>query len=75
MQCHKLQESLLPEDLWDKDFVPTEEDRKASRTLYTETHTRISTQPLHYRPGDEEAVLGNLYRLLEFVGSVRITLS
>jgi hypothetical protein len=30
MQCHKLQESLIQEDLWDKAFMPTEEDRKTA---------------------------------------------
>ncbi|RKZ70608.1 MAG: hypothetical protein DRR42_11035 [Gammaproteobacteria bacterium] len=42
---------------------PTDLDREAAWILYTEIRSRISTQPLHYRSGDEETALDSLYRL------------
>jgi hypothetical protein len=42
---------------------PTAQDRAAAWILYTEIRTRISTQPLHYRSGDEETALRSLYEL------------
>ena len=42
---------------------PTDLDREAAWILYTEIRSRISTQPLHYRSGDEETALDSLYNL------------
>lgn len=42
---------------------PTKLDREAAWILYTEIRSRISTQPLHYRSGDEETALTSLYNL------------
>lgn len=53
----------IPEELRQSDWQPTEADRKASWLLYTELRTRIATQPLHYRSGDEETALDSLYQL------------
>ena len=46
-------------------WKPTGADRKAAWNLYTELRSRISTQPLHYRSGDEETALTSLYNLFE----------
>lgn len=47
----------------DQRFEPTAEDRKAAWEFYTELRTRISTQPLHYRSGDECRALASLVEL------------
>lgn len=44
-------------------WEPTDKDRAAAWILYTEMRTRIATQPLHYRSGDEETALKSLYDL------------
>ena len=44
-------------------WEPSEADCQAAWTLYIELKTRIATQPLHYRAGDEETALDSLYRL------------
>ena len=46
-------------------WQPSEKDREAAWVLYTEIRTRISTQPLHYRSGDEETALDSVYRLFD----------
>jgi hypothetical protein len=55
----------LPAEQGRQPWSPTEKDREAAWILYTEIRTRISTQPLHYRSGDEEAALDSLYKLFE----------
>lgn len=46
-------------------WKPSEQDRNAAWILYTEIRTRIASQPLHYRSGDEETALDSLYKLFE----------
>jgi Patatin-like phospholipase len=46
-------------------WQPADADRLASWQLYTELRTRIATQPLAYRSGDEEAALDSVYQLFE----------
>mgnify|MGYP001172759720 CR=1 FL=1 len=60
---HQLVE--LPDDVSGQTWKPTEEDRNAAWELYTEMRTRISTQPLHYRAGDEETALNSVYSLFQ----------
>ena len=55
----------------ERPWEPTEADRKAAWTLYTQLRTRIATQPLHYRAGDEETALDSLYKLFDLT---RVTL-
>ena len=47
------------------EWAPADEDRRAAWKLYTELRTRISTQPLAYRAGDEATALDSVYRLFE----------
>lgn len=44
-------------------WQPTRADREAAWILYTELRTRIATQPLHFRSGDEETALKSLRAL------------
>ena len=53
----------LPESVLLREWKPTEEDRNAAWDLYTELRTRITTQPLHYRAGDEVTALDSVYKL------------
>ena len=53
----------LPPNVLTREWTPSEEDRSAAWDLYTELRTRITTQPLHYRAGDEEAALDSLFML------------
>lgn len=46
-------------------WSPGDADRTAAWKLYTELRTRITTQPLAYRAGDEETALNSVYRLFE----------
>jgi hypothetical protein len=52
-------------ELGDQVWSPSEKDREAAWVLYTEIRTRISTQRLHYRSGDEETALDSLYKLFD----------
>lgn len=47
------------------DWAPCQADRVAAWQLYTQLRTRITTQPLAYRAGDEAAALASLYRLFD----------
>src|SRR5258708_2335860 len=49
---------------------PMASDREAAWGLYTELRTRIATQPLAYRSGDEESALDSIYRLFELSRSI-----
>jgi hypothetical protein len=44
---------------------PGYQDRRAAWELYTELRTRIATQPLAYRSGDEATALDSIYRLFK----------
>lgn len=46
-------------------WAPTDEDASAAWELYTELRTRITTQPLAYRAGDEATALTSVFRLFE----------
>ena len=45
--------------------VPTAKDAEPARVLLIELNTRIATQPLHYRAGDEETAVTSLYDLFK----------
>lgn len=45
--------------------APTANDAEPARVLLTELDTRIATQPLHYRAGDEETAVTSLYDLFK----------
>jgi hypothetical protein len=51
-------------------WSPGEPDRLAAWTLYTELRTRITTQPLAYRAGDEATALESVYGLFEISRAV-----
>ncbi len=53
----------LPQKVLEREWAPSNEDRAAAWDLYTELRTRITTQPLHYRSGDEESALDSLFKL------------
>ncbi len=59
---------LFFEQLLDRPWEPTAEDRKAAWELYTELRTRIATERLHYRSGNEKRALESL---AELFGSTR----
>ncbi len=67
LEGHKVSEGLIriSPELGDSSWDPTEKDREAAWILYTELRTRITTQPLHYRSGDEETALKSLYDLFD----------
>jgi len=52
-----------PHPFADKDWQPTDADKSAAWALYTEIRTRITTQPLAYRHGDEETALTSIYNI------------
>ena len=49
----------------DLEWIPGDADRRAAWNVYTELRTRISTQPLAYRAGDEGTALKSIYRLFD----------
>jgi hypothetical protein len=53
-------------DLKSLEWKPTDEDRAAAWTLFTEMRTRIVTRPLPYRTGDEAAALSSVYQMFGF---------
>ncbi len=53
----------LSKEQQQRPWAPSEKDREAAWILYTEIRTRITTQQLHYRSGDEETALDSLYKL------------
>ncbi len=67
LEGHKVSEGLIriSPELGDSSWDPTDKDREAAWILYTELRTRITTQPLHYRSGDEETALKSLYDLFD----------
>ena len=46
-----------------KEWAPSEADQSAAWELYTEIRTRITTQPLAFRHGDEETALTSVYNI------------
>ena len=46
-------------------WSPNDKDSAAAWEFYTELRTRITTQPLAYRAGDEATALTSVYRLFE----------
>lgn len=65
-EIEKSQPHIFDEVLW----APIEADRLAAWEFYTELRTRITTQPLAYRAGDEGAALDSIYRLFELSRSI-----
>jgi hypothetical protein len=55
----------LPDAVLEREWKPSDEDRAAAWDLYTELRTRITTQPLRYRDGDEATALTSLYELFK----------
>ena len=54
-------ESAEPHPFASKDWQPADADKSAAWELYTEIRTRITTQPLAFRHGDEETALTSVY--------------
>ena len=73
-EAHHLQAfflgSHLPQAYADQPWRPTEADQQAAWELYTELRSRIATQPLHFRSGDEETALDSLYKLFGFARDI-----
>src|SRR5690242_19584304 len=46
-------------------WSPADADSRAAWELYIELRTRITTQPLGYRAGDEAAALDSIYQLFQ----------
>jgi len=62
---NRLPPSLFPDTLFESEWTPGPADTKAAWILYTEMRTRIATQPLHFRAGEEKSALTSLYQLFE----------
>ncbi len=58
---------IFPAALCGRRWNPSEHDQRAAWLLYTELRTRITTQPLHYLDGSEQATLDSLHQLFELV--------
>lgn len=58
--AHLLQ---LPNGLPERTWAPAMPDREAAWALYSELRTRITTQPLDYRSGDEATALESFHSL------------
>lgn len=67
LQKNQLSKEILDyfENLANREWSPTEKDQQAAWDLFTEMSSRISTQPLHYRSGDEETALTSVYNLFQ----------
>ncbi len=55
--------ALEPQPFADKEWQPTAADKSAAWELYTEIRTRIATQPLAFRHGDEETALTSIFNI------------
>lgn len=65
-------DSLIELD-WEQEgqkWKPTDEDKSAAWVIYTELHSRITTQQLHYRSGDEETALTSIFNLFQIIRDV-----
>ena len=60
-----LKEKLNPEKNADTEATPIDNNRKAAWDLYVEMETRITTQPLHPKHGDEKTALDSVYSLFQ----------
>lgn len=71
---HDLQELQkeirLPDDVLKREWNPDDDDRQAAWALYTQMRTRIATQPLDYRAGDEATALKSVYHLFGFTRAI-----
>lgn len=56
-------ESTEPHPFANKEWQPADADKSAAWELYTEMRTRITTQPLAFRHGDEESALTSVYNI------------
>ncbi|MEM7360778.1 MAG: hypothetical protein AAF431_16935 [Pseudomonadota bacterium] len=63
----EMKTKLLPTSLEEDSRKPTTADQKAAWKLCIELRTRISTQELHFRSGDDETALTSLYNLFGIV--------
>jgi hypothetical protein len=64
LQKHEVHGLLqLPQGLAERPWAPTPADRKAAWWLYSELRTRITTQSLDYRAGDETTALASFHSL------------
>ena len=54
-----------PHPFANQTWEPTDADKSAAWALYTELRTRITTQPLAYRHGDETTALTSIYNIFE----------
>ncbi len=61
---------LISAESGERTWKPTDKDREAAWVLYTEIRTRITTQPLHFRSGDEETALASLHQLFDLTRTV-----
>jgi hypothetical protein len=52
-----------PHPFASKEWQPADTDKSAAWALYTEIRTRITTQPLAFRHGDEESALTSVYNI------------
>jgi len=75
LQTNKLAEIFVSGDGTSEPYArlawnPGEPDRLAAWQLYTELRTRVATQPLAYRSGDEVSALDSIYSLFEASRSI-----
>lgn len=52
--------------------APTSKDAEPARVVLVELDTRIATQPLHYRAGDEETAVTSLYELFKLTRALMV---
>ena len=60
-----LKKKWNPEKNADTELTPIDNNRKAAWDLYVEMETRITTQPLHPKHGDEKTALDSVYSLFQ----------
>ena len=56
--------------LADMEFNMVDDDQTAAWEMYVELITRITTQPLDYETGDEEAALASIYSLFDITRNI-----
>ena len=65
-QCDKLFDASGTQSPFDDmQWKPSAADKSAAWELYTEMRTRITTQPLAYRHGDEETALTSVFNIFD----------
>lgn len=71
LEDHALSDLIeFPDNIANQIWAPGDKDKEAAWDLYTELRTRIGTQSLHYRSGDEETALNSLYQLFGFTREI-----